>query len=502
MSVSTPEWVKDAIFYQIFPDRFARSGRVLAPGPFEPWDSPPTIDGFKGGDLFGITERLPELADLGVTAIYLNPVFASAANHRYHAYDYLTVDPLLGGDAALRELIDDAHARGMRIILDGVFNHSGRGFWPFHHVAENGAASPYRDWFLLDPEVTAGRRTLDPYPRNTPAVDYTGQAYRGGYRGWWGLPALPKLNVKNPMLRQYLIGVGEHWLRFGADGWRLDVPDEIEDPSFWIEFRQRCRAVKPDAYLVGEIWDEAPDWLAGDRFDALMNYPLGAAILGFAGGAGLDTAVIAAHLVYRNMIRPLDGARFGTRLEVLTTNYAPDVVAVQLNLLGSHDAPRALTVLGGDVAALRLAFVLQLTLPGAPCVYYGDEIAMTGYDDPDCRRSYPAEPDAGDQGLRDFVATLIGARHHHVALRRGAVRVAAAIGDAVVLERMAEGRRALVAVNAGRSSQRVDVADTKGGWQPVPGLVTAGAELHEADGARDRLSVTLPPQGSAVFVEG
>ena len=164
MLVDTPRWVRDAIFYQVFPDRFARSGRVVAPGPFEPWDAPPTRDGFKGGDLYGITDRLPDLAELGVTGLYLTPVFASASNHRYHTYDYLAVDPLLGGDAALRELIDAAHARDMRVVLDGVFNHCGRGFWPFHHVAENGAASPYRDWFHLDPEVLAGRQSIDPYP--------------------------------------------------------------------------------------------------------------------------------------------------------------------------------------------------------------------------------------------------------------------------------------------------------------------------------------------------
>src|SRR4029453_15344984 len=224
MLIDTPRWVRDAIFYQVFPDRFARSGRVVAPGPYEPWDAPPTRDGFKGGDLYGLAERLPYLADLGVTALYLNPVFASASNHRYHAYDYMTVDPLLGGDAALRELVDAVHALGMRIVLDGVFNHCGRGFWPFHHVAENGAASPYRDWFLLDPEVMAGRQRLDPYPRETPAVDYPGQAYRGGYRAWWGLPALPKLNVANSMLREDLMQGGAHWLRFGIARWRLHVP--------------------------------------------------------------------------------------------------------------------------------------------------------------------------------------------------------------------------------------------------------------------------------------
>src|SRR5688500_12661824 len=143
----TPRWVRDAVFYQIFPDRFAASPRVVKPGPLEAWDVPPTHYGFKGGDLLGIVDRLDHLQELGITALYLNPVFASASNHRYHTYDYYRVDPLLGGDGALRDLLDACHARGMRVILDGVFNHSGRGFWPFHHVTETGASSPYRDWF-------------------------------------------------------------------------------------------------------------------------------------------------------------------------------------------------------------------------------------------------------------------------------------------------------------------------------------------------------------------
>jgi cyclomaltodextrinase len=159
-----PAWVKDAVFYQVFPDRFARSGRVHAPGPLEAWDAPPTADGFKGGDLYGVAEHLDHLEALGVTAIYLNPVFASASNHRYPTYDYLAVDPLLGGDAALRELLVRAHARGIRVVLDAVFNHASRGFWAFHHVLETGGASPFVDWFSLNPEFLAARRPLDAYP--------------------------------------------------------------------------------------------------------------------------------------------------------------------------------------------------------------------------------------------------------------------------------------------------------------------------------------------------
>ena len=164
MSIDTPDWVRDAVFYQIFPDRLARSGRVEKPGPLEPWDAPPTIHGFKGGDLLGVAERLDYLADLGVTALYLTPIFPSASNHRYHTYDYFQVDPLLGGDAALRELLDAAHGRGMRVVLDGVFNHTGRGFWPFHHILENGARVAVRRLVPRRPRGARQGRPLRAYP--------------------------------------------------------------------------------------------------------------------------------------------------------------------------------------------------------------------------------------------------------------------------------------------------------------------------------------------------
>jgi len=160
----TPAWVRDAVFYQVFPDRFAASERVTKPGPLEPWDAAPTNYGFKGGDLLGIVEHLDHVASLGVNALYLTPVFQSASNHRYHTYDYMAVDPLLGGDAALRELLDAAHARQMRIILDGVFNHTGRGFWAFHHVLETGGGSPYRNWFYFDQDGLDRHKPIDAYP--------------------------------------------------------------------------------------------------------------------------------------------------------------------------------------------------------------------------------------------------------------------------------------------------------------------------------------------------
>src|SRR5262245_8438354 len=304
MAIQTPDWVKHAIFYQIFPDRFARSPGSMPPCgvQFKPWGSPPELQGFQGGDLLGIVDKLNYLRALGITALYLTPIFASASNHRYHTYDYLQVDPLLGGDAALRELLDAAHARGIRIVLDGVFNHTGRGFWAFHHVLENGASSPYRDWFHYSAAALEGRRPFRPYPWPSDPVDAPDEPVVGvaddergdesvlrlGYRAWWGLPALPKLNTDNPDVRAHIYEVAEHWLWLGIDGWRLDVPTEIRDEPFWQEFRRRCRAVNPECYIVGEIWHEAPDWLRGDRFDAVMNYPLAQAILGFTAQGHLD----------------------------------------------------------------------------------------------------------------------------------------------------------------------------------------------------------------------
>ncbi len=492
MPIDTPNWVRDAVFYQIFPDRFARSPRATPIGPYEPWDAPPTTYGIKGGDLFGVADRLAELAELGITALYLTPVFSSASNHRYHAYDYLQVDPILGGDAALRELLDRAHERKMRVILDGVFNHCGRGFWPFHHILETGSASPYRDWFQLDQAVLSGATGLNAYPDRG---GVSGSAPLG-YSAWWGLPALPKINVQNPAAREYLLGVAEHWLRFGIDGWRLDVPTEIDDRAFWQEFRVRCRAVNPEAYLVGEIWDEAPDWVQGDRFDALMNYPLATAILGFAGGDHLNADVIRRHDTYRRMLHPLDGPAFARRLEQLMTNYDPAVVAVQLDLIGSHDTPRALTILGGDRAAMRLATLIQVTLPGAPCIYYGDEIGLEGDHDPDNRRAYPVDPTAGDRDLRGFVKTVLTARHEHVALRRGSVRVLASASGGVAYLREAEGQRAIVAVNVGPGHVALALPrDDRRAYRPLelPGL--PGGTLWAG-------SIDLPPESATVLVEG
>ena len=511
----TPAWVRDAVFYQIFPDRFARSARVTPAGPLEAWDSPPTVHGFKGGDLLGIVEHLDHIQGVGANAIYLTPVFQSASNHRYHTFDYMAVDPLLGGNAALRELIDACHARGVRVVLDGVFNHASRGFWPFHHVLEAGIHSPYRDWFFFDEATLEKGRPIRAYPLERAELDLANVSehqraggdslQRYGYRAWWGLPALPKLNTSNPQLRAYLLDVAEHWIRFGADGWRLDVPMEVPD-DFWREFRARVKAVDPEAYIVAEIWHEAPTALAGDMYDAQMNYGLGSAITSFVSAGRLDRRVVDQHFTVAASVRDDDAAGFAARLNRSLTVYQPAVTAVQLNLLDSHDTPRFLSMVAGDVASLRLATLLQMTLPGAPSIYYGDEIGMTGELDPDNRRAFPWDrPEAWDRELYAYIAGAAALRHERPVLRTGACRVLVAEARTIAYLRWDGDSAAIVAVNAGDDAHMVDIQAhelagrtlTRERW---PGVSPASGVERLEVAADGRVSLSVAARDGVVLV--
>jgi neopullulanase len=505
-----PAWVADAIFYQIFPDRFASSERVEKPGPLEPWDSPPTTYGFKGGDLLGIVDRLDYLQQLGITALYLTPIFSSASNHRYHTYDYYQVDPLLGGDDALRELLDACHGRGMRVVLDGVFNHSGRGFWPFHHIVETGGSSPYVDWFYTDAAALAAGKQLQAYPspqeeREMSRSATAGQHQQGdvtlshlGYRAWWDLPALPKLNTNNPHMREHLMRAAEHWLRFGIDGWRLDVAEEI-DAGFWREFRQRVRAVRPDAYIVAEIWREKPDWVSGDTFDATMNYPLTEALLSFTAARRLDMDVVSRQHEYRDFVRPIDGPEFAGRLEHLVSMYRPQTVAAQLNLLGSHDTPRYVTVAGGDKQSLRLATLAVMTLPGTPCIYYGDEIGLEGRHDPDNRGSFPWDEARWDHELLAFVRAVTALRPKLPFLRTGPVSVLAATGQAVAYARGAETDGAIVVLNAGDESARLTL---DGSFESLSPVELPGWTVPRTERSAEGLVIEIGPRSGGLIRVG
>lgn len=478
---STPAWVHQAIFYQIFPDRFAASAQAAKPAGLQPWDAPPTLNGFKGGDLLGVAERLDYLQDLGITALYFTPVFQSTANHRYHTHDYYQVDPLLGGNDALRRLLHQAHQRGMKVVLDGVFNHASRGFFQFNHILENGKESPYLDWFRI---------------KGFPLRAYSG---RPNYDCWWEMPALPEFNHANPQVRQFIYSVARYWLEQGIDGWRLDVPYCIDDDSFWQDFRQVVKSANPEAYIVGEIGDDATRWLKGDQFDGVMNYLLTYACWGFFGGQSLDRRLVGNWAHHAEAYLKPDAADFARQAQELLERYPRPAVLAQLNLLGSHDTARILTLLGGDASLVRLAVLFQMTYPGAPCIYYGDEIGLAGGIDPDCRRAFPWQESRWDAELLGYFKKCIALRKSHPALRSGDFRLlAAGEGLAAYLRGAPDAENLVVILNRSAQTRRLSlpVADILAEGRVLNSLLDSGTARVE----NGRLSgLVLPPLSGAVL---
>jgi glycosidase len=429
MGFKTPDWVKHAVFYQIFPDRFAVSDAIEKPHNLQAWDAKPTVHGFKGGDLLGIAEHLDYIVDLGVNAIYLNPVFQSASNHRYHTHDYYQVDPILGGNEAFDTFLKAAHQRNIKVIIDGVFNHASRGFFQFNHILETGAESPYLDWFRV---------------KGFPLNAYQGEHQ---YDGWYGLAALPEFNTDNPQVRQFIFDIARYWLEKGIDGWRLDVPFCIEDDRFWQDFREVVKATNPEAYITGEIVTDASRWQQGDQFDGVMNYLLTYSLWTFLGGDKFDRQMAGNWLKNQPEYLVSNGIEFAERVAHLLKLYPDEAVAAQLNLLDSHDTPRLLSMLRGDKALFRLGLLFIMTYPGAPCVYYGDEIGISGGNDPDNRRAFLWDEAAWDVDQRDFFKRCIEIRKSHIALRTGKFDILHAEQDVVVYIRYTEDEKFVMAIN-------------------------------------------------------
>ncbi len=456
-----PAWVRDAVFYQVFPERFANGDPSNDPPGTEQWGGTPTPGNYFGGDLRGIIGHLQYLADLGINALYLNPIFASPTNHKYQTSDYLTVDPHFGDEATLRELIEACHARGMRVILDGVFNHTGTRFFAFDDVKRKGEASRYTSWY-----------TFHGFP--------VGPTSRPNYECWWGYGHLPKLNTANPEVRAYLFEVTRHWMALGIDGWRLDVPNEIPH-EFWIAWRALVKSINPDAYIVGEIWQDGSPWLQGDQFDAVMNYRFRDACVEFF---ARDT---------------ITASQFDDLLERQRHDY-PDAVNFALqNLLGSHDTERFLTVCNGDTAAVRLAWLFQMTYPGAPMVYYGDEIGLTGGRDPGCRKTMEWDARKQNGALLAALQELIALRSAHPVLRHGAYQRLAADDRRSMLAfaRTSGDSAAVVIINRSSSPQEVSVPVGVLPGDPVQVWPRVAVSWSLDNGA---LSATLPPLSGAVFI--
>ena len=457
---AVPSALEGAVMYQIFPDRFARAGQCDLTEKLQPywvhenWRDQPvwqpnergeiTNNDFFGGNFAGMCEKLDYLQNLGVEVLYLNPVFMAWSTHRYDTFDYTRIDPMLGTEDDFRHFCNEAHARGMKVILDGVFSHVGSRS-PYFQSAISDPKSPYRSWF-----------------------DF--QHYPDRYTSWWGITTLPCVNKMDPAFLDYIIdgpySIAVRWLMAGADGWRLDVVDELPD-EFVLRLRRRIRQVKPQAILIGEVWEDASNKVAYDRrrryfvdneLDGVMNYPLQKAI-------------------FRYVRREDDGSGLGAQVMTLAENYPPHVLNACMNLLSTHDTPRAINALldphdgsRDDLAQrhfsaeqltwgkelLRTAAFLQFTLPGAPCVYYGDEAGMTGYRDPFNRSCYPWGEE--DTNLQAFYRVLTGLKRENPALKTGRVEIITAGGGRVQFLRQSEEQTAMVFCNASREPWRVQYA--------------------------------------------
>ncbi|RPI25701.1 MAG: glycoside hydrolase family 13 protein [Chloroflexota bacterium] len=375
-----PDWVPEAIFYQIFPDRFYNGDSSINPAGMTAWDDLPTRENFFGGNLQGILKKLDYLQDLGINALYLNPIFKARTNHKYDTQDYFQIDPSFGSNRLFKDLVDEVHHRGMHLILDGVFNHCGAEFAPFQDLVQHGTASPYRGWFIVRS-----------YPITQVPLSYLtcgGAAY------------LPKLNHAYRPVQEFILKVARYWIdEFGIDGWRLDVPFKIP-LDFWREFRQVVREAHPQAYLVGEIWREAGPWIQGDIFHGVTNYRLRELLLDYC------------------LTNILDGEDFAFETGILAKAHGPNRAAM-LNLLGSHDTARIMTLLRGDFNRLKVALTYLMTTPGVPLVYYGDEVGLLGETDPDCRRPMPWRQTEWNPQVLSLYRWLIRLRKDHAALRRG-----------------------------------------------------------------------------------
>ena len=424
--ITIPEWSKGCIYYQIFPDRFARNGAVR--GGLSPWDALPTRENYLGGNLSGIIARLPYLAGLGIECVYLNPIFLGDFNHKYATIDYLKIDPMFGTEMELIDLVDQAHQLGIRVILDGVFNHTGIHFAPFMDWMEKGEGSAYKDWF---------------YPKQYP-IRLSASCYEcvGDY------PYMPRLNGANPEVRKYVRDVLLYWLdRAHIDGWRFDVADELDRHAVtW--WREEVKKAYPDAVMLGETWGDASRLLGADGFDCAMNYLFRDAMIDYF-----------AH-------ETITEAELDERLNSMLMRYPDDANLAMYNCLGSHDTARFLTEAKGEKWRLRLAKAFQMLFPGAPAIYYGDELGMTGENDPGCRGGMTW--DRQDQDLLAWEKELIQIRKAHPAVRYGSYAVLKAEDHLFAFLRESEADRLIALFNMGNQTRHLDLAELSGSVDVQP----------------------------------
>jgi len=367
-----PEWADSQIYYQIFPERYKNGDSPCYRSDLEPWGSPPTRDNYMGGNIKGIAEKLDYIKDLGITCIYLNPIFKGTSNHKYDTEDYFKVDPDFGTKKDLAQLVRQCHRNGIKVILDGVFNHCGFYFSQFQDVFKNGKNSKYKDWFFIDG-----------FPVQTEPPNYECV----GFFKW-----MPKLNLANPETRNYFLTVGKYWIEeVHIDGWRLDVSDEVEG-AFWECFRNKIKEKYPDTILIGETWGDASKLVQGNRLDSAMNYLFKDAVTNWIAKERIDTET------------------FDWRINFMLSRYSAPTIRIMYNLLDSHDTSRFLFDCKGNIEKLKLAVAFMMTFPGCPAIYYGDEIGMSGDNDPECRGAMEWDIEKQNLPLKNWYKRFIRIR--------------------------------------------------------------------------------------------
>lgn len=461
---TVPAWVEASVFYQIFPDRFENGDPSNDPKDVQAWSAEPTYWNRYGGDVAGVRKRLGHLRGLGVDAVYFNPVMKAPSNHRYDPVDFYRVDPEFGTNEDFAALARELKSAGIRTVLDQIFDHVGTTFAPFQDLLEKQQNSKYKDWFFVKSYPVTVKQ-------NPP------------YEAWWGAESMPKINVRNPDAYDYLMKSVDFWhAQLPLAGWRLDVANEVPD-FFWQDFRRRVKKIDPNAWILGEVWGDARHWLTGDMWDASMNYPFRDAVLKF---------------VAEGRTKP---SQFLDQLMTVYGWYAPQVSRNQLNLLSSHDTPRFLTLCGGDRRLAKLGAVVQFTWPGAPSIYYGEEIGMEGGADPQNRRAMRWDLATDTNDLLALYKKLIVARKKNRVLQHGdPVVLFADDTRGLAAYGRAEGPEyAVVLLNRSETEQTavVPLAGIAGGRITPLRDALDGSQVEASDGT---LRLALPPLGFRLLV--
>ncbi|WP_132981524.1 glycoside hydrolase family 13 protein [Pediococcus pentosaceus] len=408
------EWVKNTVWYQIFPERFANGDRSNDPIGTKKWNASdhPGRQDFYGGDLQGVLDHLDHLQKLGVNGIYFNPLFKAPSNHKYDTEDYYQIDPHFGNAALFKEVVTQAHQRGIHVMLDAVFNHIGDKSLQWQDVLKNGQRSKYAGWFHIN-KFPATYTPTKNFEFTTDATydtfDYT--------------PHMPKLNTANPAVQEYLLGIAKYWIKeFDIDAWRLDVANEI-DHHFWKRFHKETTALKPDFYILGEIWHTSQAWLNGDEFSGVMNYSYTGAILDHFINHRISAEQMIDHLSNQLM------------------KYRDQTNQMMFNVLDSHDTARIMTQARGNRDLVKETFAFTFLQPGTPSIYYGTEYGMDGDNDPDCRKPMNWVPDDDGQDMFTFFKKLVALRRNNADLIEGGMVVLKALRTGLVeISRMGAGK--------------------------------------------------------------